>query len=124
MLQNPELPAPVAAFVRGVNTGDLHTLVGAFAEHALVNDQLHEYWDRPAIEGWAARDVVGQQLAISVSKVVSHHDQCVVEASISGSFDRRGLPDPLVVTFYFSIHGSELVQLVILRNEPDELTAR
>ena len=34
-------------------------------------------------------------------------------------FDKRGLPDPLVLTFYFSDDGKKLIQLIILRNLSD-----
>lgn len=115
----PSLPEPVAAFVRAVNAGDLQALVGAFAGHALVNDQLHEYWDREAISGWAARDVVGVRLTMRVRRAVTRHAQTVVTAEIEGDFDRRGLPEPLVLTFYFSCHDDRVVQLVILRNAID-----
>ncbi|WP_394834954.1 nuclear transport factor 2 family protein [Pendulispora rubella] len=118
--QERELPQPVAAFIRAVNAGDLGALVDTFAEHALVNDQLHEYWDKPAIAAWADRDVITQHLVMNVAKVVRNHDHTVVAANVDGSFDKRGLPDPLVVTFYFSCQGDRLAQLLILRNEPDE----
>jgi hypothetical protein len=104
---------------RAVNAADLAALVATFARRALVNDQLREYRDRDAIVAWAARDVVGQRLSMRVRSCVTHHSQSVVTAELDGCFDKRGLPDPLVVTFYFSSHGSELVQLVILRNEVD-----
>lgn len=111
------LPEPVAAFIAAVNGGDLAALVGSFAAGALVNDQLREYWGTAAIAAWAARDVIGQRLAMRVRGAVSNHAQTVVEAEVEGDFDRRGLPEPLVVTFYFSRHEDRLVQLVILRNE-------
>jgi len=113
------LPEPVAAFVHAVNEGDLDTLVSAFASHALVNDQLREYWDTDAIADWAARDIIGQRLAIRVRSAVTHHAQTVLRAEVTGDFDRRGLPEPLVITFYFSSHDHRLVQLVILRNALD-----
>jgi hypothetical protein len=115
-----DLPDPVAAFIRGVNAADIDALLGAFAEHAMVNDQLREYWDRSAISTWAEREVVGQHLSLSVRSVVRHREHSVVKASIDGTFDKRGLPDPLVVTFYFSVSDGRIVQLVILRNEGDE----
>jgi hypothetical protein len=37
---------------------------------------------------------------------------------VDGDYDKRGLPDPLLLVFYFSIHLERLVQLIILRNEP------
>lgn len=117
VMSSPDLPESVAAFVTAVNCGDLAALVDAFAARALVNDQLHEYWDKPAIAEWAARDVIGQRLALRVRHAVINHAQTVVEAEVDGDFDRRGLPEPLVITFYFSSHADRLVQLVILRNE-------
>jgi hypothetical protein len=115
----PDLPEPVAAFIDAVNRRDLDALVATFARHALVNDQLREHWDREAITAWAARDVVGQRLTLRVRNAVTNHTQAVVEAEVDGDFDKRGLPEPLVVTFYFSTHENHLVQLVILRNELD-----
>jgi hypothetical protein len=114
------LPGPVAAFVSAVNAADIDLVIRAFADHAMVNDQLREYWDTRAISDWATRDLIGQHVTISPRRVLAHHEHAVVEASIDGSFDKRGLPDPLLVTFYFSFTGDELTQLVILRNESDE----
>ena len=116
---DPYLPAPVAAFVLAVNDGDLNALVATFARHALVNDQLREYWDKDAIADWAARDIIGQRLSLRVRSVVTNHAQTALAAEVTGEFDRRGLPEPLVITFYFSSHESQLVQLVILRNASD-----
>lgn len=111
------LPAPLDGFVRAVNAGDLDALVDAFGDHAMVNDQLREYWGKPAIREWAQREVIAQALTMRVTKVVANHAMRAVEAHIDGNFDKRGLPDPLLVSFYFSLHGDEIVQLVILRNE-------
>jgi hypothetical protein len=113
------LPAPVATFVRAVNTADIEELSRCFAARAMVNDQLHEYWDAPAIKEWATRDLIGQHIRITPQRVVINHGHTVVDVSIDGSFDKRGLPDPLIVTFYFSSNDFELTQLVILRNERD-----
>jgi len=116
---DPSLPAPVAAFVRAVNASDLLGIVAAFAHHALVNDQLREYWDEGEISDWAARDVIGQRLTMRVRGAVTNHAQTVVSAEVTGNFDARGLPEPLVLTFYFSSHDGRLVQLLILRNAID-----
>jgi hypothetical protein len=114
----PWLPEPVGAFVRAVNAGDVAAVVATFALGALVNDELQEYWDLSAIAGWADRLVVGQVISIDVRRVVRNGDHTVVAAIVEGSFDKRGLPDPLVLSFYFSSSGSKINQLLILRNEP------
>src|ERR1700748_3888612 len=89
---------PVSAFIKATNAFDLEGVMAAFAEDALVNDQLLEYWGKSAIREWAAREVVGCRLTLTVAKVVEHHGHNIVTAHVDGEFDKRGLPDPLVLT--------------------------
>jgi hypothetical protein len=51
--------------------------------------------------------------------VVEHHGHTIVSAHVNGSFDRRGLPDPLVLTLYCSHKNRKIIMLIILRNEVD-----
>ena len=113
------LPPLVAAFVEATNSFDLERLMAAFADDALVNDQLRDYWGKAAIRSWAERDVIGERLTIAVTKVVKHYDNFIVTADIDGNFDKRGLPDPLVLAFYFTPHNDLIIQLIILRNRSD-----
>jgi hypothetical protein len=47
-----ELPRLVAAFVEATNSFDLDRLMVTFADDALVNDQLRDYWaKRPSGAG-------------------------------------------------------------------------
>jgi hypothetical protein len=113
------LPPLVAAFVEATNDFDLERLVAAFADDALVNDQLRDYWGKRAITEWAQRDIVGERLTMAVTAVVEHYGNFIVTANIDGEFDKRGLPDPLVLAFYLTPHGDRIVQLIILRNRYD-----
>ncbi|WP_395678123.1 hypothetical protein [Inquilinus sp.] len=113
---NLTLPPVVAAFVRAANCLDHEALLATFAGDALVNDQLRDHWGKPAIRDWAAREIIGERLTIHVVDVVEHRSHVVVTANVNGEFDRRGLPDPLVLSFYFSLLGDEIEQLIILRN--------
>lgn len=113
------LPAPVCDYVRATNSGDIAALVGTFVDDALVNDQLRDYWGRAEITSWAERDILGDGLQLKVVKTVLHYGHSIVTAHVDGSFDKRGLPDPLVLAFYFSSRGDKIVQLIILRNQPD-----
>ena len=63
-----------------------------FAADAFVNDQLLGYWDKTAIRDWAERDIIGERLKISTTKVVRHYDSLIVTADIDGNFDEGGLP--------------------------------
>jgi SnoaL-like domain len=114
----PDLPAPLATYVQATNTFDLEAMLTTFADDALVNDQLREYRGKAAIRGWAAREIIGDCVTMYVVNVVEHDGQVIVTANVDGDYDKRGLPDPLVLAFYFSIHREKVVQLIILRNEP------
>ena len=46
-----------------------------------------------------------------------HYGHVIVRANIDGTFDKRGLPDPLQLDFYFSARDDKIVQLIILRNQ-------
>jgi SnoaL-like domain len=114
----PALPDIVMAFVRAMNTFDLASLVGLFADDALVNDQLREWQGKDAIREWAARDIVGDKMTMHVVGAVDHYEACLVTANIDGDFDKRGLPQPFVMTFYFSSFQDKIVRLIILRADP------
>jgi hypothetical protein len=113
------LPPLVAAYVEATNSFDLERLLATFAEDALVNDQLRDYWGKPAIREWAKRDIIGERLTMNVTKVINHYENFIVVADVDGNYDKRGLPDPLVLAFYFSAQGDLIVQLIILRNRYD-----
>jgi hypothetical protein len=113
------LPPLIAAFVEATNDLDLNRLMNTFSDDALVNDQLRDYWGKAAIRSWAERDIIGERITITVTKIVSNHGNFVVTANVDGNFDKRGLPDPLVLAFYFTSDNELIVQLIILRNRRD-----
>jgi hypothetical protein len=113
------LPPLVATYVEATNNFDLESLLATFVEDALVNDQLRDYWGRPAIREWAERDVIGERMTLAVTKVVEHYGGFIVTAQVDGKFDKRGLPNPLILAFYFSVVDNRIIQLIILRNRTD-----
>jgi hypothetical protein len=110
---------PVAAYVEATNSCDLEGLVDLFADDALVNDQLRDYWRKPAIREWAAGDIIGQRLTMDVTAVIEHYESLIITANVGGKFDMTGLPDPLVCAFFFTVQVDRIVQLIILRNRDD-----
>ena len=112
--QLPAVPPVVAAFFRAANRLDVEGLMAAFVDDALVNDRLQDYWGRAAIFAWATREIIGERLALHIVEVIEHHGQVVVAANVNGDFDRRGLPDPLVLNFHFSARADRILQLIIL----------
>jgi hypothetical protein len=110
------LPPSVAAYIRATNLCDLDALLATFVDDALVNDQLTDYWGKEAIAAWAARDIIGERFTLKVVKAVQHYGHSIITAHVGGLFDKRGLPDPLILAFYFSSYDNRIVQLIILRN--------
>jgi hypothetical protein len=76
-------------------------------------------WGKAAIREWAERDIIGERLTMNVVGVIEHYGNFIVTANIDGDFDKRGLPEPLVLAFYFTPHDDQIVQLIILRNRFD-----
>jgi hypothetical protein len=113
------LPPVVAAYVEATNSFDLQRLLAIFADDALVNDQLRDYWGKAAIRDWAERDIIGERLTMDVTEVIEHYGNFVVIANVDGNYDKRGLPDPLVLAFYLTPGNGQIVQLIILRNRYD-----
>ncbi|MDR3375316.1 MAG: hypothetical protein P4L98_16435 [Ancalomicrobiaceae bacterium] len=111
------LPPSVAAYIGATNRRDLDALLETFVDDALVNDQLIDYWGKEAITAWAIRDVIGEHLTLKVVNTVLHYGHSIVTAHVDGLFDKRGLPDPLILAFYFSSYDDKIVQLIILRNQ-------
>lgn len=109
-------PAVILAFIRALNDADLAGMLATFADDAVVNDQLCEHWGIGAIEAWIRQDILADQLAMAVVKMVMHYGNVIVTAHVDGMYDKRGLPDPLVLSFYFSEANEKIVQLIILRN--------
>ena len=65
------------------------------------------------------RSIVGERLTMNVVKVINHYGNFIVTANVDGDYDKRGLPDPLVLAFYFTPQSDLIVQLIILRNRFD-----
>lgn len=115
------LPAPVASFVAAVNAFDSDAILQVFADDALVNDIRREFRGKPAIQRWVDREVVGPKVTLAVMEVREHYGDVIVTGQIDGEFDKTGLPDPLEMTFYFTLRftdrGDQIVQLIIIHNQ-------
>jgi hypothetical protein len=119
----------VEQFIVATNAGDLSRLLQLFANDSIVNDQLQEWRGLDAIEKWAARHVLGEQLSFRPTHCLAHYGNYIVDAHVDGTFDKRGLPDPLEAHLYFCLAGDKIVQLIILQDRSgtfrlDELLRR
>jgi hypothetical protein len=114
-----QMPTPVRQYFTAMNTFDSSGMVSAFADDALVNDVQREFWGAESIQRWTDREIVGDRVVTTrFTDVRRHHGDYVVGAEIDGEYDKIGVPDPLVLTFYFSLDDDEISRLIILANKP------
>jgi hypothetical protein len=106
----------IASFLLALNNSDAGAMAALFRDDALVNDQLRDFWGRPAIEAWIAREVIADNLRIEVLQMSQHYRVTTVVGAVTGTFDSRGLPNPLVVNLHFSMFNGQIARLFMLLN--------
>ena len=107
------LPEPVANYVRAVNTGAADEFTTSFADDAVVVDVSRELRGLDAITHWASADIFGAHVHFDVLDVTERQGRTVVTVKIDGTFDRTGLPDPLVMNHEFKLAEGKIAELRI-----------
>jgi hypothetical protein len=113
-----KLPPPVTAYIQATNDHDSAAFLGCFTDDALVNDIQREFWGKSAIAKWAEREIFGPKVTMDVVRAVDHYGDLIVTAKFDGNYDKTGLPDPLLLTSYFTLRGHKITMLIILHNKP------
>ena len=109
----PNLPEPVATYLRAVNAGALEAFAASFADDAVVVDVNRELRGLDAITAWAGTDIFGADVHFDVLKVTERQGRTIVTVEIDGTFDRTGLPDPLVMDHEFELAEGKIAELRI-----------
>ena len=117
---NTMLTGVLAEHVRAVNAFDTDAVVATFAEDAFINDVSREIQGLDAIRAFVAKEIVGDNVTMDVTEVIDHHGDTIVRAVYDGDYDKTDLPDPLILTNYFSVRNEKIVSLIIIRNKPSE----
>jgi ketosteroid isomerase-like protein len=112
MEKKMKLPPPVEAYIRAVNACDADTLQSCFTHNAVVKDVGREFRGIAAIKEWADREIFAVNVTLEVIEVVERDGQTIVTVKIDGTFDRTGLPDPLVMDLCFTIAGGKIAALI------------
>jgi hypothetical protein len=110
------LPQVIKDHIAAHNTQDPALLMATFAPDALVNDNRREFLGHAAIRQWADKEIFGDHVTLDPKVAYEHHGNIVVRGLIDGTFDKSKLPDPVVLTYYFSLSDEKIVQLIIILN--------
>lgn len=112
------IPPAIKRFIAGVNSFDSASLLEPFADDALLNDNHREFWGKAAIKEFTDREFIGDRVTLSVTEVREHYGQFVLAAKTDGNYDKTNLPDPLILSFYFTLKNEKIVTLIIIFNRP------
>ena len=85
-----------------------------------MNDIQREFRGKAAIGKWAEREIFGANVTMEVMRAIDHYGDVTVTAKLEGTYDKTGLPDPLILTFYFIVRDDKITMLIILLNKPAE----
>jgi hypothetical protein len=114
-----DMPGPVRAYFTAMNALDSAALVAPFVSDGLVNDIQREFWGPEAIKRWADREIIGDKVVwTAFTDARPHHGDFIASAAVDGEYDKTGLPDPLILTFYFSLAEDRISRLIISGNKP------
>lgn len=113
------MPAPVRDYFTAMNALDSAGMVAPFTTDGLVNDIQREFWGPEAIKRWADRESIGDKVVwTSFPDASTHHGDYIISAAVDGEYDKTGLPDPLILTYYFSLENDKITRLIIIGNKP------
>jgi hypothetical protein len=106
-----KLPDAIASYIHAINADDAAALETSFTEDAIVKDIGREFQGRAAIKEWAAEEIFAVKVTLNVIDVAERDGETVVTVKIDGTFDRTGLPDPLLMEHCFTVAGDKIATL-------------
>lgn len=112
MKKQTKPPKPVETFIRAIHAHDVAAFQSSFAADAVVSDVGREIRGIAAIKEWGEREIFAVNVTLDVMEVVERDGQTIVTVKVDGTFDRTGLPDPLVMDHCFTITGDKIAALM------------
>jgi hypothetical protein len=111
-----DLPPAIARHLAACNSHDIDAWMATLHPDALVNDVQREFAGAKAIRAFAAKEIFGDRVTFTPLWAVDRHGDITVHARTDGTYDKTGLPDPLILSLYFSLRDGLITQLIIMPN--------
>jgi ketosteroid isomerase-like protein len=105
-----KIPEPIASFIRAVNDRDRNGFLATFANDAVVRDVEQEFRGLDAIKEWSDREIFDVNVTLQIVDLIERDDQTVVTFGVDGTFDKTGLPHPLLINHHFTLRGDKIAQ--------------
>lgn len=111
------LPQVVLHHIEAYRNHDPEAFMSTLAPEALVNDIQREFLGHPAIRSWAEKEIFGANVTLEIEAAFEHFGNTIVRFIVDGDFDKSNLPDPLILTYYFSVQDQHITQIIISHNK-------
>ena len=108
MKKELKLPKPVETYIRAINARDTDAFQSSFAPDAVVKDVGREFCGIVETKEWASQEIFAVNVTLDVMEVAQRGGQTIVTVKIDGTFDRAGLPDPLLMDHCFTIAADKI----------------
>ena len=112
-----DLPPAVSRHLSACNNHDIDAWMETFAPDALVNDVRREFVGAEAIRAFAAKEIFGDRVTFTPVRAIDRNGDITIHACTDGTYDKTGLPDPLILSLYFSLRDERITQLIIIHNK-------
>jgi hypothetical protein len=107
-----QLAPTAAAYVQSINNHDPAAFNALFADGATVNDIGREFRGAAAIKAWSDSEIFDAQVTLEVIDIVERNSEIVLMSKADGTFDRTGLPNPLILEHRLTINRDKIVALM------------
>lgn len=106
-----QLPPAVESYLGTINGRDATAFESVFAPDAVVKDIAREIRGIGAIAEWARQEIFGVNVTMELLTAAEHEGRTTITVKIDGTFDRTGLPDPLVMEHSFTVADGKITTL-------------
>jgi hypothetical protein len=106
-----QLTGPAAVYISMINGKNPAGFIELFAEDAVVDDAGRIIRGREAIRAWAASDIFAADVTLDALDASGNESTATITAKVDGTFDRAGLPDPLIMKFQIVALGEKITKL-------------
>ncbi len=113
------LPPVIANHIAACNAHDVEAWMATFAPDALLNDIRREFVGTEAIRAFGEKEIFAVNVTMAVHRAWDRYGDVTVRARFDGTYDKTGLPDPLILSLYFSLRDSRITQLIIIHNKTE-----
>ncbi|KQO18603.1 nuclear transport factor 2 family protein [Paenibacillus sp. Leaf72] len=112
-----QIPTVIREYMDASNKPDPEAFINCFSEDAVVFDEGKKRIGKKEIKKWADQYHFGANVTLEPRSIQENKDEIVVTCKLEGTYDKTGLPDPLLLDYHFRIADVKIASLSIFLND-------